>query len=270
MLLKNVLLAGVCLAVVAAAPAARAQTVANFDNPVCNGSPGIYQGINFTLGPWDCEYANLSGDATKSISWSKSGTQSAQFSFVSPSILISLQAGGGGKSGLLTISTDAGETFSTQLANGIMSSPLQTGFSKLASVVTVSCSCSWAIELDNITYSAEPAPPAHAATVQVLFDDGTPVSGLVSLFKEGATETLVASATLDSTGTAFTDASVDPTQAYRIALSGSSNNVLAQGFSVPMPASLSSTILSTLASSKVVFTIVKATGAIKSMALAPL
>jgi len=96
-----------------AATSARAQsTVATFDNPSCSGN-GVrtYQGIDFSLSPWDCENPAPSGQTGTSISWFQSIT-TGQFRFISPQVLVSLSAATSAGSGTLTISTDAGESFS--------------------------------------------------------------------------------------------------------------------------------------------------------------
>jgi hypothetical protein len=132
-----------------AATSASAQTtVATFDNPSCSGN-GVrtYQGIDFSLSPWDCENPALSGQTGTSISWFQSIT-SGQFRFISPQVLVSLSAATSSGSGTLTISTDAGESFSHSITT--MFQTFQTGFSKLASVVTVRYPGGWTIQLDNI------------------------------------------------------------------------------------------------------------------------
>ena len=54
-----------------AAAEASAQTiVADFDNPACSGNAiGVYQGIDFSLSPWDCENPGLPGQTGTSIAW---------------------------------------------------------------------------------------------------------------------------------------------------------------------------------------------------------
>jgi hypothetical protein len=93
----------------------KSQTVANFDTPACSGNGvGIYQGINFSLSPWNCGNSKLIGDSTETISWYQTIT-TGKFQFVSPATLVSLRAGSSSGSSLLTVTSDAGETFSTQL-----------------------------------------------------------------------------------------------------------------------------------------------------------
>jgi hypothetical protein len=61
---------------------AQTTTVARFDSPFCDGSGvGIYQGIDFSLSPWDCEKsASLPNDSTETISWYVNHT-TGQFKF---------------------------------------------------------------------------------------------------------------------------------------------------------------------------------------------
>lgn len=137
---------------------ARSSTV-TFDNPACpsgNGGAslsGIFGGINWGASPWDCEVAGAPTDTTTSISWNRQVT-SATFSFTSPSILQSLNAGTETGSGTLTISTDAGESLSQTLRSGVPAVLITTNFTKPATVVTVKFTNGWTLELDNITFSA--------------------------------------------------------------------------------------------------------------------
>jgi hypothetical protein len=152
----------------------KSQTVANFDTPACSGNGvGIYQGINFSLSPWDCGNSKLTGDSTETISWYQKIT-TGKFQFVSPAILVSLRAGSSSGSGLLTVTSDAGETFSTQLTGGTVSGPFQTNFTKTSSVITVSFPGGWTIQLDDITYqSAIASPPSAATSVTVSCSPGS-------------------------------------------------------------------------------------------------
>lgn len=138
-----------------AASVAGATTV-NFDNPQCPNLnsflTGIFGGINWGSAPWGCEIAGSPTDTTISVSWNKQVT-SGTFSFTSPSVLQSLNAGTSSGSGTLTISTDAGETLSRTLTSGVAAPLVTTNFVKPATAVTVTFTNGWSIELDNITYS---------------------------------------------------------------------------------------------------------------------
>ena len=173
-----------------AATSARAQaTVATFDNPSCSGNGvRIYQGIDFSLSPWDCENPTLPGQTGTSISWFQSIT-TGQFRFITSQVLVSLSAATSAGSGTLTISTDAGESFSHSITT--MFQTLQTGFSKPASVVTVKYPGGWTIQLDNILYQTASVPPPGGtlnASASLTWDDGTPVTGnLVLAQRVGST-----------------------------------------------------------------------------------
>ena len=76
----------------AATEATAQTTVANFDSPACSGKAiGVYQGIDFTLSPWDCENPGLAGQTGTSISWYRR-TFSGQFKLQTPGTLLSLSA----------------------------------------------------------------------------------------------------------------------------------------------------------------------------------
>lgn len=156
-------------------------TVANFDNPPCSGNGiGVYQGINFSLSPWDCESPSLIGQTGNSISWYQQIT-TGKFQFQTPGVLISLSAATSSGSGLLTISTDAGESYSHSISTAFQT--FQTGFTKAASVVTVQFPGSWTIELDNLTYQTATTLSSDSlkASATLTWDDGTPVTGSLAL-----------------------------------------------------------------------------------------
>jgi hypothetical protein len=161
------------------AQAARAQTtVVNFDNPVCTGSSvGVYGGIDFSLSPWVCEKPNLAGQTGASISWYQPIT-AGRFKFVLPRVLESLTAATTTASGILTITTDAGETFSHTIDTTFRT--LRTGFSEAASVITVHYPGGQTIQLDNITYQAVGRLTVSGS---LSWNDGTPVTGSVTLLQ---------------------------------------------------------------------------------------
>jgi len=162
--------------------AASAQTtVANFDNPACSGKGvGVYQGIDFSASPWVCENPGLTGQSGNSVSWYHR-TTSGTFRFQSPSVLVAVSAATSSGSGTLTISTDAGETFSHTITTAFET--LLTGFNKPASVVTVNFPGGRTIELDNLTYQSGSIGPTDGLTASatLAWDDGTPVAGSVAL-----------------------------------------------------------------------------------------
>jgi len=159
-------------------------TVATFDNPLCAGNGvGLYQGIDFSLSPWDCEKTSLAGQTGTSISWYQQITL-AHFGFQLPRLLVSLSAATSSGSGVLTITTDAGESFSHAITTTFQT--LHTGFSKAASVITVQYPGGWTIQLDNIMFqplSSPAAPGTLGASASLSWDDGTPVAGSVTLLQ---------------------------------------------------------------------------------------
>jgi hypothetical protein len=167
------------------ATSTRAQTtVATFDNPPCAGNGvGAYDGIDFSLSPWDCETNNLAGQTGTSISWYQQIT-TGHFKFQLPQVLGSLSAATSSGSGILTITTDAGESFSHAINTAFQT--LNTGFSKAASLITVQFPGGWTIQLDNITYQASSSPVASGnlgVSGSLSWDDGTPVTGSVTLLQ---------------------------------------------------------------------------------------
>lgn len=211
-----------------AAASARAQTtVVTFDNPPCSGD-GIrtYQGIDFSLSPWDCENPALSGQSGTSISWFQSIT-TGQFRFISPQVLVSLSAATSAGSGTLTISTDAGESFSHAISTTYQT--LLTGFLKPASVITVRYPGGWTIELDNISSQTVNAPPPLGtlhASASLTWDDGTPVAGNLVLAQRIGSTTFSALGTfpISSTGTVSGAIKIDLSQpdplTFQVVLAG--------------------------------------------------
>jgi hypothetical protein len=169
------------------ATSTRAQTtVATFDNPLCAGNGvGAYGGIDFSVSPWDCEKNNLTGQTGTSISWYQQ-TTTGRFKFPLAQVLGSLSAATSSGSGIRTITTDAGESFSHAI-NTVFQT-LNTGFSKPASLITVQYPGGWTIQLDNITYQTPSSPgPVASGNLGVSgslsWDDGTPVTGSVTLLQ---------------------------------------------------------------------------------------
>jgi hypothetical protein len=134
------------------APLPPTTTAVNFDTPACpiRRLTGIFGGINWSAGPWDCERANLGTGI--SVSWNRQITSSS-FSFVTPSVLLSF-VGAGGRATTITVSTDAGESIQKSLPAGM--TVVTTGFTKPATRVTVTNSAGWWLQLDNITYRSAP------------------------------------------------------------------------------------------------------------------
>jgi len=218
-----------------AAASARAQsTVATFDNPYCSGNVvRTYQGIDFSLSPWDCENPALSGQTGTSISWFQRITN-GQFRFISPEVLVSLSAATSSGTGTLTISTDAGESFSHSITTAFQT--FQTGFSKPASVITVGFPGGWTIQLDNISYQTVSAPSPVGtlnASASLTWDDGTPVAGNLVLAQRIGSTTFSALGTfpISSAGTVSGAIKIDLSQpdplTFQVVLAGTTQTTTA-------------------------------------------
>src|SRR6266403_722214 len=108
----------------AATEATAQTTVANFDSPACSGKAiGVYQGIDFTLSPWDCENPGLAGQTGTSISWYRR-TFSGQFKLQTPGTLLSLSAAASTGSGTLTLSATLAWDDGTPVAGSLNLSQL--------------------------------------------------------------------------------------------------------------------------------------------------
>jgi hypothetical protein len=145
----------------AAVAASAATTTVNFDNPSCpnlNGSlTGNFGGINWGSAPWSCEIAGSPTDTTISVSWNQQVT-SGTFTFVSPSVLNSLQVASSSGNGTFTLSTDAGESISSAtITGGSGLKTITTNFTKPAGKVTVGFTGGWTIEIDNVVYTTSTA-----------------------------------------------------------------------------------------------------------------
>jgi hypothetical protein len=154
-----------------ALPAIAQTTVVGFDSPAApcstNGFTATYQGIDFTAAAWDCENPKLPGQTGLSISWDDSPTRtSGSFKLVTPAIFASLSAATSSGSGTLTVTSDAGETYSHAITGTFQT--LQTGFMKPASVITIKYPGGWTLELDNLTYTIPSVTPPSAQVITAL------------------------------------------------------------------------------------------------------
>jgi hypothetical protein len=220
-------------------------TVANFDSPACNGNGvGVYQGIDFSLSPWDCESAQVAGQTGTSVSWYQRIT-SGQFRLQTPSILVSLSAATSSGSGTLTISTDAGESFSRAINTTFQT--IVTGFTKSASVITVNYPGGWTIHLDNITYQAGSSSTTLGTlnlSASLMWDDGTPVSGSLSLSQITGTSTQISLGTfaINPSGSASGTVKIDLTQPdplkFQIVLAGTNSTAVFQVSKLMFPSTL--------------------------------
>lgn len=82
----------------------KAVTTVNFDSPNCPSSDADTYGGIYWPPPWGCENAGYANDSTTTMTWTQMIT-SKTFTFVNPSVLISLRAGGR-STGNIIISTD--------------------------------------------------------------------------------------------------------------------------------------------------------------------
>jgi hypothetical protein len=217
----------------AAAEASAQTTVANFDSPACSGNGvGVYQGIDFSQSPWDCENPGLKGQTGTSISWYQQ-IYNGQFRLQTPGVLLSLSAATSSGTGTLTVSSDAGESFSHSI-NATFQTVL-VGFTKPASVITVSYPGGWTIQLDNITYqtvNVSPVPGTLNLSATLTWDDGTPVTGNLNLSQLTGTSTQVHLGTfaIGSSGGASGTVKLDLAQTdpltFQVSLIGTNNTTL--------------------------------------------
>jgi len=176
-------------------------TTVNFDSPTCPSSNvDTYGGIKWPS-PWGCEKAGYTNDSTTTITWTQNIT-SKTFTFANPSVLTSLRAGGG-STGNITISTDQGESIALTLSKTKTMTLYQTGFTKLATTVTVQYAGGWTMELDDLTYSSA-APACTPGTVGC----GWKTGDMVSYSQQGWTQT-PASTTLNNFENVYTTGTLD-------------------------------------------------------------
>lgn len=130
-------------------------TTLTFDSPVPqNPLNGIYGGINWGTNQWAWEGAFL-GFSTRNVFFNTPTGQSRSFSFVSPHILTAMDLLTD-LNGTLTITTDAGETFTVVVNTGPPKVGVKTNFIKPATKVTftfvTSDGAGWHVDFDNIVY----------------------------------------------------------------------------------------------------------------------
>jgi len=139
------------------APATVATTV-NFDTPAPPGGPGpldgVFQGIDFGIGQW-ASTGPYDVDSTNNIYFADSTGTSRTFAFSpAPRVLQSLRVYGT-SAGTLTLSDDAGQTLSPDVATGSMQL-VTTGWTRPSTTVTVGFTAGWSLGVDDITYTAAP------------------------------------------------------------------------------------------------------------------
>jgi len=215
----------------ATAEASAQTTVADFDNPACSGNAiGVYQGIDFSL--WGCENPGLAAQTGTSIAWYRH-SNSGQFKLQTPGTLLSLNAATPSGSGTLTISTDAGESFSHSINTTFQT--LLTGFTKAASIITVKFPGGRTIELDNIMYqtgSVSRTPGMLNLSATLTWDDGTPVAGSLNLSQLTGLGSPIQLGTfaINSSGSASGTVNIDLTQpdplTFQVVLVGTNNTAV--------------------------------------------
>jgi hypothetical protein len=127
----------------------------DFDTPTPPGSSSsllsdVYDGIDFGRGQWRWEGAWKANTSNHVYFDSKSGL-SRNFQFAqAPAVLTSMRVLAG-TSGVLTLSDDAGQTFTRSLpADSLVT--IETGWTQAAKTVTVEYSAGWELAVDDVTY----------------------------------------------------------------------------------------------------------------------
>jgi hypothetical protein len=97
-------------------------------------------------GPWE-------QFTTNSICFPNGSVTSGSFSFVTPKILVSIDAlNGGSVSSIVTLSCSGNTTKTVTVPAGTLSSNITTGWTNTCSTVTVTSSNSWDTNFDNFVY----------------------------------------------------------------------------------------------------------------------
>ena len=138
------------------APATVTTTV-NFDSPAPPGGgplDGVFQGIDFGIGQWAWS-GPYDVDSTNNVYFADSTGTSRTFAFSpAPRVLQSLRVYTT-RSGTLTLSDDAGQARTQEVATGSMQL-VTTGWTRPSTTVTVSFTMGWSLGVDDITYTAAP------------------------------------------------------------------------------------------------------------------
>jgi serralysin len=137
---------------------ATSEFIVDFDAPTPPGSSnallsGVFEGIDFGQGQWRWEGA-WKANPSNHVFFDSSSGQSRNFQFArSPAVLTSMRVNVGA-SGVLTLSDDAGQTFTTSLSEGGLVT-IETGWTQAAKTVTVNYSAGWELAVDDIKYLSE-------------------------------------------------------------------------------------------------------------------
>jgi WD40 repeat protein len=133
-------------------------TTVNFDSPAPPGGPGsldgVFAGIDFGIGQWAWS-GPYNVDPTNNVYFANSTGTSRTFAFSpAPRVLQSLRVYGT-RAGTMTLSDDAGQTLSQDVATGSMQL-VSTGWTRPSTTVTVSFTMGWSLGVDDITYTTAP------------------------------------------------------------------------------------------------------------------
>jgi len=136
----------------------RVTTTVSFDSPAPPGGAGpldgVFQGIDFGTGQWVWE-GPYNVDSTNNVYFASSTGTSRIFAFSpAPRVLNSMSVFSP-EPGTLTLSDDAGQTLSQDVATGSMRL-VTTGWSRPSTTVTVSFTMRGSLGVDDITYAAAP------------------------------------------------------------------------------------------------------------------
>ncbi len=127
----------------------------DFDAPKPPGSSndllsGVFEGIDFGQGQWRWEGA-WKANPSNHVFFDSSSGQSRDFQFArSPAVLTGMRVSAE-TSGVLTLSDDAGQAFTTSLSADSLVM-IETGWTQAANTVTVNYSAGWELAVDDIAY----------------------------------------------------------------------------------------------------------------------
>ena len=134
--------------------------IVDFDAPTPPGSSnsllsGVFEGIDFGQGQWRWEGA-WDANPSNHVFFDSSSGQSRNFQFAqAPAVLTGMRVSAA-TSGVLTLSDDAGQTFTKSLSAGRLTL-IETGWTQAATTVTVNYSAGWELAVDDVRYVAESA-----------------------------------------------------------------------------------------------------------------
>jgi hypothetical protein len=137
---------------------ATSEFIVDFDSPTPPGSSndrisGVFEGIDFGQGQWRWE-GGWNANPTNHVFFASDSGRSRNFQFAgSPAVLTDMRVNAG-VSGVLTLTDDAGQTFTRSLSADSLT-PIETGWTQVSKTVTVSYSAGWELAVDDITFVSE-------------------------------------------------------------------------------------------------------------------